>query len=133
MTQSTPQTNHLKRLSTLIDGYHGYRSTHQRVATSELFEAFLSEKLKTILKIIEDKYADMASDKKNLHLLIPLSNIVKNLTDAFHYATYERSQRIFFLSESFSRNIRTTGMKSSKRVLLSSSKRLILSTSMLIY
>ncbi|MBN1521453.1 MAG: hypothetical protein JW928_02880 [Candidatus Aureabacteria bacterium] len=99
MAQDASSINYLQKLSTLIEGYQGYRSPKQRIATAELFEAFLCEKLKTILKIIEERYNDLINEKKNLNLLIPLSNMIKNLTDSFHYATYERSQRLFFLHE----------------------------------
>ena len=99
MAQGVPSINYFQKLSTLIEGYKGYRSPRIRIATTELYEAFLSEKLKTILRIIEDKYNELINEKRNLQLLIPLSNIIKNLTDSFHYVTYERSQRRFFLHE----------------------------------
>ncbi|MCK5707340.1 MAG: hypothetical protein KAI43_06765 [Candidatus Aureabacteria bacterium] len=99
MAKDQIPTDYFQKLSMLIDGYQGYRSPKKRLATSSIFEAFLSEKLKAILKIVEDRYNEQINEKKNLHLLLPLSNIIKNLTDCFQFTTYERSQRYFFLHE----------------------------------
>jgi hypothetical protein len=99
MPDAAPQTNYSQKLSVLIDGYHGYHTPKRRVATAEIFEVFLSEKLKTILRILEERYSEWINHKKNLHLIMPLSVVIKNLTASFEFVTYEKSQRHFFLHE----------------------------------
>ncbi len=92
-------SDYKNRLSTLIEGYEGYESTSKRKKTCEVFEAFVREKLRIIHRILEDRYNEFLKEKKNLHLLIPLSGLIKNFVDSNQYISFEKKERMFFFNE----------------------------------